>query len=246
MRVLCWNVNGDTSTGQNKVEEINGIIKCWENVEIPEEKIQIICLQEVSENSSICDYLMSIGFMVIKAPENVNGGGRYSVIAIREDAGLNIASIYVENQEVAEKTIHNLETVSISGIGIMNGCSQPESSPTRAPLGVAVTGQGFQFYIFTYHATLGSRAHESLERFDNFLNTLVDAPILLAGDLNIDVVPVTTPEEFNGNIEQFEGFDGYNNHLDYILGRGILVVEACSNDDSWSDHVPMSAKIVMA
>lgn len=222
MRILTWNVCGDSGiSAANKWDELAAILDYWETQGDP---VGIICLQETSGAAGLLyQYLPGKGFQVFTCYEQQNCGGRSYVIAVKDGVGLKV-----------------LEKGRID----LTGYREQETSPTRIPFSVSLKYGEQEIGIYTLHATRGGRRFEALQLFSAYLAAR-EGRIIVAGDLNITVE--TGTEDVDGYArrisELFEGFNGFDHNLDFILGRGVKLEDGINSEGSCSDHMPVSAKI---
>ena len=220
MRILTWTVQGDCGegVGDERLNELNKIIEYWDKQE-NYDPVTIICLQEVNgKEGALTKALLANEWVCYSVHEQVNGGGRYSVIAVRPGYDIKADS----NQG---------EIINLEDFRDPQGIT---SRPVRNPIVLPIEVEGQTVYIITWHATLGSRQIEDFVGLSNWIDAEIsDEPVIIAADLN------QTEDVLSG--PYYNGFGGVSHHLDHILGRNIVVSNGEHSNYSSSDHLPISA-----
>ncbi len=223
MRILTWNVNGDSGTyASDKVNKLNDVIQYWDDATRKDE-VAIICLQELSVNSCICQYLYDNGWDVQVMREQPGERGDLMAIAVRRDFfEFQGKAIMLDLEKYADKSII-------------------PSTPSRCPMYVTVKDRRTcdEIMVFTWHATLGSCQNDHFVTFSKILDTRIavfDAEIcrmkvVIAADMNNDM----------SDVEYYGDFEGVSHNIDHILGRNIAINDGYHMESVYSDHSLLSA-----
>lgn len=215
--ILTWNVCGDKN--ENRMKELEEIFADIGNAG---QTVDLICLQETSEDGVLLDYLRENNFFCFQVTEGKNGGRCYIV-------GLNLEALNSDPEGLS------LERLWVNYEG-------PCSGPLRYPVFIDFEMKGMNLRLYTVHSPFGNSLWECIEAYGQDAEAAAAsdafAGVFATGDFNLKMAE--DPEQ--AGIEQyFDGFIGFSNQWDHIfgggpgitgVGTGINYPSSCSDHDA--------------